>query len=119
VVFPTTDTDFLLKEERKIYAHYPTNRSISNLLRNFVLALRILREEKPDVIVSTGAGVAVPFLYWGRIMRILTIYIESLTRVNRLSLTGRLVYPFVNVFLVQWPGLASRYKRAYYHGQVI
>jgi hypothetical protein len=55
----------------------------------------------------------------GKILGIKTIYIESLTRVRTLSLSGRLVYPVAQYILVQWPELAYKYKKAIFRGQVI
>ncbi len=119
VSFPTIDAKYLLKDETVFWAHYPTNRSIKNLLRNLILSIKLLKKERPDVIISTGAGVAVPFILVGKLSGIKTIYIESITRSKDLSLTGYLVYTFVDKFLVQWPELAENHKRAEYQGQVI
>lgn len=109
----------MLQEESVRWAYQPTNRKVINCLRNFVLALRILPREKPDLIISSGAGVSVPFIYAGRLLGIPCLYLESLTRVKTLSLSAKLVYPVVDVLLVQWPGLAARYKKARFHGRVV
>jgi beta-1,4-N-acetylglucosaminyltransferase len=119
VTFDKNDTRSLLRGERLYWAYSPTNRNFKNLLRNSYLAAKILPKEKPSVIISTGAGVGVPFLYLGRLMGIQTIYIESLARITNLSLTGRLVYPVVHAFYVQWPELAEKYTRAQFKGQVV
>ena len=119
ISFTTQDATAILRNERVHWAHYPTNRNIGNLARNLWLAFKILRAERPTVVVSTGAGVGVPFLVLGRLMGIRTVYIESITRSEELSLTGRLVYRFVDRFLVQWPDLADRYARAEFRGQVL
>ena len=119
VTFPKMDAESLLKGERVFWAHHPTNRNLKNLFKNAWLAWRVLRQERPDAIISTGAGVAVPFLWVGRFLGIKTIYVESITFIENLSLTGRLVYPFVDHFFVQWPDLTSRYAKANYKGQVI
>lgn len=119
ITFPSADTDAMLCGEKKYYAHHPTNRSIKNLVRNLFLAVKILRNEKPDIIISTGAGVAVPFILCGRWLKIKTVYIESLTRIKGLSLSGRLIYPFTDYFLVQWPELCRKYPKARYEGQVV
>lgn len=117
--FAQEDTRDLLAEERVYFTYHPTNRHLMNLLRNFALALRLLRRERPDVLISTGAGVSVPFIYAAKLLHIRTIYIESLARITDLSLSGKLVYPIVDRFYVQWPQLAVRYKRAHYAGRVI
>jgi len=111
VTFPTEDTRSFLGDERKYWAYFPTNRNLRNFFRNFLLALRVLLKERPEVIVTTGAAVAVPFVYAGKILGITTIYVESLTRVKELSLSGKLVYSFADHLLVQWPKIRGRYPR--------
>lgn len=103
VTLDSADSRSLLENEHVVYAHGPTNRSISNLLRNLLLAWHTMRGIDPDVIVSTGAALAVPFFVVGRLKRTRLIYVESFTRVRRLSLSGRMVYPLADVFFVQWP----------------
>jgi beta-1,4-N-acetylglucosaminyltransferase len=119
VSFPTSDAKYLLADERTVWAHHPTNRHLGNLWRNFGLARRVLAEERPDLVLSTGAGVAVPFLAIARRRGIRTVYLESIARIDRLSLTGRIVYPFVDRFWVQWEELAARHRRAEFHGTVV
>ena len=112
-VSESNETLSLISQSEKIYnAYFPTNRSIKNLMKNTFLAFKILIREKPSIIISTGAGVCVPFFYVGRLFKVKTIYVESLTRVKDLSLTGKLVYPVASVFFVQWPELAEKYKKA-------
>ena len=62
VTFPKIDAQTLLKNERVVWAYHPTNRNVKNLIKNLWLAWRLLRRERPEVIISTGAGVGVPFL---------------------------------------------------------
>ena len=119
VTFPSQDTKSLLRGEKVHWAYSPTNRNLKNLLWNSYLAARVMAREKPTAVISTGAGVAVPFLYLGRLLGLQTVYVESLARITDLSLTGRLVYPVVHDFFVQWPELAGRYGRARYRGQVV
>jgi UDP-N-acetylglucosamine:LPS N-acetylglucosamine transferase len=118
VTFASQDTKSLLRGERVHWAYSPTNRNLPNLLRNSYLAAKVIAAEKPTAVVSTGAGVAVPFLYLGRLLGLQTVYVESLARIRDLSLTGRLVYPVVHDFLVQWPELATLYPRARFQGHV-
>lgn len=82
--------------------------------------LRILLTEKPDVIVSSGAEIALPFFYFGKLLGIKTVYIECWCRVTTLSKTGRLVYPIADAFFVQWPQLLKVCgEKARYEGAVI
>ncbi|HEX9118100.1 MAG TPA: PssD/Cps14F family polysaccharide biosynthesis glycosyltransferase [Anaerolineae bacterium] len=83
-------------------------------------AWRILRLERPQVIVSTGSEIALPFFLLARLLRIRTIFVESVCRVETASQTGRVLYPLADVFLVQWPQLLARYgRRARYEGGLL
>ena len=118
VTFDTSDARSLLDGERVRFAFHPTNRNVPNLIRNIVLAIRIIRTHRPRAIVSTGAGVAVPFCYVGRVFGARVVFIESFSRITEPSLTARLVYPVANEFFVQWPQLVQRFARAKYEGQL-
>ena len=101
------------------WAFAPTNRNLKNLIRNAWLAYKILKEEGPDCVISTGVGVSVPFIYIAWALGIQTIYVESLTRIKDLPLSGRLVYPIVDHIYVQWPEFAEKYGKAQFKGQVV
>src|SRR3954469_15157673 len=82
VTFDKPDSRSLLAGEDVVYAFHPTNRNIPNLLRNLWLALRLLWKLRPAAVVSTGAGVAVPFCYIGRLLGARIVYIESFSRIH-------------------------------------
>lgn len=103
VTFRKDDAVSALANESVTYAFHPTTRHLGNALRNGALALSVIREVRPDVIVSTGAGVAFPFFVVARTLRIRTAYLEVYDRIRRPTLTGRLCYPLCDVFMVQWP----------------
>ena len=89
-------------------------------LHIFFSSLTILIREKPDVILSFGADIALPFFFWGRLLRKKTIFIESLCRTESLSRTGKIAYWMVDVYWVQWPQLlAVCGPKARYKGAVI
>lgn len=119
VSFATEDAQSLLESEEVHWAYYPTNRNLVNLVRNGWLAWRILRHRRPDVIISTGAGVGVPFIWIGSLLGIPTIFIESLTFTDKRSLSGKLVYGCVDHYYVQWPELSEKFPKAIYKGQVL
>jgi UDP-N-acetylglucosamine:LPS N-acetylglucosamine transferase len=118
VTFDTADARSLLRGEQVIYAHHPTNRSVSNLIRNLFLAWSVLRRSGASVVISTGAGVGVPFCWVGRVLGSRVIFVESLTRVDSPSLSGRLAMPFAHRYFAQWPALAQRYRKAEYVGSL-
>jgi beta-1,4-N-acetylglucosaminyltransferase len=107
VTFDKSDSRSLLRDERVIHAHGPTNRNIPNLLRNLRLAASLVRAERPSAILTTGAGVAVPFAWIGRLHDAPTVYVESLTRIDGLSLSARLIAPVATRLYAQWPELAD------------
>jgi len=80
----------------------------------------ILRRERPDVLVSTGSEIALPFFYLAWLWRIPTIFIESVSRLTSPSQTGRWVYPVASFFFIQWESLAKVYgPKARYVGRVL
>jgi UDP-N-acetylglucosamine:LPS N-acetylglucosamine transferase len=118
VTLPGADVDALLTGQDVTIAHGPTNRSLRKLVQNVALAWREVRRRRPAAILSTGAALAVPFFLIGRMHGIRTVYVESLTRTQSLSLSGRMVYPLASSFFVQWPG-ATSWKRARYVGNIL
>jgi UDP-N-acetylglucosamine:LPS N-acetylglucosamine transferase len=103
VTFDKADARSTLAGERVVHAYHPTTRNIRNLLRNSWLAFRLVPQERPDVIVSTGAGVALPFFVMARRLGIPTVYLEVYDRVQDQTLTGRLCRHLATAFCVQWP----------------
>jgi len=112
VTFDTADARSQLEGEDVVQAHYPTTRSMKNLVRNTMLAFRLLRRDPPAMVVSTGAGVAFPFFVFARIMGIPTIYIEVIDRLDSRTLTGRLCRPFATRFFVQWEQQRELYPQS-------
>lgn len=112
VTFRKPDAESALADERVTWAFHPTTRNVPNALRNLVLAFRTLRAERPDVVVSTGAGVSLPFFVMARVLRIRTVYLEVFDRITTRTLTGRLSYPISDAFCVQWPEQVALYPDA-------
>lgn len=118
VTFDKVDARSLLKEERMYPCYYPTNRNVKNLIRNTFLAWKVLRKEKPDLIISSGAAIAVPFFYLGKLFGAKTIYIEIFDRIDKPTLTGKLVYPVADRFIVQWEEMKQVYPKAINLGSI-
>lgn len=112
VTFRVGATEAALDQERVYWAFGPTNRNVPNLIRNFWLAWKVLSQERPQVVLSTGAGVAVPFLILGKFMGCQTAFIESITRTRKVSMSARLTLPFLDVLYVYWRQLQTRYPKA-------
>ena len=118
VSFDKEDARTLLKDEKMYSCYFPTNRNIKNLGRNTVIAWKILKIERPDLIISSGAAVAVPFFYLGKLFGAKTIYIEVFDRIDKPTLTGKLVYPVADKFIVEWEEMRQVYKKAINLGSI-
>lgn len=110
VTFDTQDAVSRLVDERVVWAFHPTTRNIPNTVRNLRLGWRVLRRERPDVVVSDGAGVAFPFFVMARLLRIKSVYIEVYDRIDSRTLTGRLCRPLADLFCVQWEEQRRLYR---------
>ncbi len=108
-----------LAEERVVTSYSPTTRNLINLLRNSVLAFRLLRRERPSLLVSAGAGVAVPFFVAAWLLRIPTVFIEVYDRVDSPTMTGRLCGPFTTRRIVQWDTQLDFYPDAHLVGPLL
>ncbi|WP_299493169.1 PssD/Cps14F family polysaccharide biosynthesis glycosyltransferase [Acaryochloris sp. IP29b_bin.137] len=104
--------------ERVIWLPYQGPRDVWALVRNIPPTVQILGAERPDLVISTGPSIAINFAIVAKLLGIRFIYIESVSRQRNLSLSGRLVYPLVDEFYVQWPELCRRYNRVTFAGHV-
>jgi UDP-N-acetylglucosamine:LPS N-acetylglucosamine transferase len=92
-----------------------------NKLGLIVLATRIawiVFTERPDTIISTGAAPGYFALFFGRLLGAKTIWIDSITNIENLSLSGELVGPYADLWLTQWPHLAKP-EGPLYRGSVL
>ena len=118
VTFNKEDAQSLLKDEKIYPCYYPTNRSLKALIKNSVIAWNVLLKERPDLIISSGAAVAVPFFYLGKCFGAKTIYFEVFDRINKPTITGKLVYPISDKFIVEWEEMKKVYPKAINLGSI-
>lgn len=84
---------------------------------NGLQSLWHVARERPDVVVTTGAGIAIPTVLLCRLLlRSRLVFVESAANVVTPSRTGRFLYRFADLFVVQWPGLLEHYPGAVYGG---
>ena len=79
-------------------------------------AWRILRRERPGLILSTGAGPVVPFALVGKLFHVPTIFIEISTQVTDPSVTGRIMYYLADRYFYQWEALVRHFPKGTYGG---
>ncbi len=120
MTFDKPDATSLLEGERVYFGHHPTNRSVRNAVRNSLLALKVLAKERPELIVSNGAGIAVPFFWIGKLVfGAKTVYIEVYDRIDSPTLTARLVGPVCDEMVIQWEDQRAFYPEAHNLGAVL
>ena len=94
--------------------------SIYCLIECFLVVLKT----KPQLILCNGPGTGVLICYSAFLLRMIgvyqpaIVYVESFCRVKSLSLSGKLIYPIADRFIVQWPELALKYSRSEYLGRI-
>lgn len=118
VTFFSKPIEELAKRERFYFVKDP-GRNLFKFLINTLQSLKVFLREEPDVIISTGAGVAIAMCWWGRIFGKKVIFIEDWCVVEKPSFSGRLVYPIANLFIIQWEQLQKYYPKARFKGALI
>lgn len=118
VTFDKEDARSLLKGEKVYSCYYPTNRNVKNLLKIQRSHGRFSRKERPDLIISSGAAVAVPFFYLGKLLGAKLIYIEVFDRIDKPTMTGKMVYPVTDQFVVEWEEMKKVYPKAINLGSI-
>lgn len=109
-----------LREFGTVYVVGESNRQhLGLVLLVFVRCIKIVLKERPDVVISTGAAAGCMLCLLGKLTGARVIWIDSITNVDRISLSGRMVRRIADLFLVQWPELAIRYNKVEYVGPVI
>jgi len=120
ITFKREDTRELIKNE-KVYFIDDPKRKINSISKSFSQAYSILSKEKPDVVISTGAGIGVVVCYVAKLFfGSKIIFLESFCRIEEPSLSGKLVYPISDMFFVQWKEMLRKYgEKAIYRGAVV
>jgi len=105
---------------KKGYFIIDPKRNPIKLLKNIAQGFKIFLRERPDVVITTGAGVVVPFCYITKLFGKKVIYIESFCRIEEPSLTGRMMYSIADLFFVQWEELLEKYgNKARFCGRLL
>jgi len=103
-------------EKNKVYCITHPRHNPFRLLKNCMESLILLLREKPDLIISTGADVAVPTCLIGKLIGVKLVYIEAGCYVTSRSISGMIVYPFADLFIVQWKTKLKVFPKALYGG---
>jgi UDP-N-acetylglucosamine:LPS N-acetylglucosamine transferase len=121
--FCITTTEVMRDKLNKFGNVYVVGECNREHLLQVVLVLmrcvKVILRERPDVVISTGAAVGCITCFLGKLLGAKIVWLDSVTNVERISLSGRLVQPIADLFLVQWPELTTKYKNIEYIGAVI
>lgn len=108
-----------LAKRRKVYFITDPKRNPIKFIKNFFETLSIIIKERPNVVISNGAGVAINACVISKLLGARILFIESFCRVRKKSLSARILYLIADVFLVQWKNMVNIYgKKAKYAGSV-
>ena len=116
-------TEYLKKEFDNVkYLRYGTKsnklKSIyifgMNIIDSFINVWRF----RPDVIITTGTHTAVPTCYIGKIFGAKVVFIETFANIKSKTVSGKLVYPIADKFIVQWESMKEKYKKSDYWGWI-
>lgn len=118
-----TNKDLVQQYEKKIYfLPYGTRSKIfSYIIKYFYLCMKtvfLYLKLRPKYIVTTGTHTAGPMCYLGKLFGSKIIYIETFANSNTKTVTGRLIYPIADLFIVQWKEMLKLYPKAVYGGAI-
>lgn len=123
IVTEKTDSTISLKSKYGKKMHYLIYGTKHHMLSyiwktpvNIFKSLFLYFKIRPKVIITTGAHTAVWMCYIGKIFRSKIIYIETLANINTKTLSGKLIYPIADKFIVQWEEMLKLYPKAIYGG---
>jgi beta-1,4-N-acetylglucosaminyltransferase len=105
-----------IRRPRGMYDSVPA--SIYNSLVALAQIATILVKVRPAAVVGCGPAVSVLASALGKLVGAKAIYVETGSRVRTLSLSGKIMYHFADLFFVQWPPLKDRYLKAIYAGRL-
>jgi len=81
--------------------------------------IAIFRKVRPTAVITTGAAPGAIALVIGKLMGARTVWIDSIANAEDLSMSGKWVRRWADLWLTQWPDVAGRYERLAYRGAVI
>lgn len=109
-----------LRKRGRVYIVQECNRQHPlQVMKVLAKCIRIVLREKPQVVISTGAAAGCIECFLSKLIGAKVIWIDSITNVEKLSLSGRMVRYIADMFFVQWPELTRKYKNVQFAGMVV
>ena len=120
-VLPKNSSTVLFKGKKYLVGDFYRKKRIQFMFRFIITSVQqfcVFIKERPDVVITTGAGVVVPTCIYAHIFKKKLIYIESFARVKTLNKTAQLLSKYSDLFIVQWEELLEIAPNAVYGGWI-
>ena len=119
VTYVTTDPEYrTMVEGSKFRIVWEATRQSRVRMAGLILQLFwILIQERPHVVITTGAAPGYFAVRLGKWFGIKTLWLDSIANAEELSLSGRLASKHSDKVLTQWKHLAA--EKVEYHGAII
>uniref|UniRef100_A0A3Q2Z9E3 UDP-N-acetylglucosamine transferase subunit ALG14 n=2 Tax=Kryptolebias marmoratus TaxID=37003 RepID=A0A3Q2Z9E3_KRYMA len=120
-----SETHFIFRIPRSREVHQSWSSTVISTLNALRFSLPLVFRLQPDVVLCNGPGTCVPLCVAGLLLgilgikKVLIVYVESICRVQTLSLTGKILYLISDYFFVQWPSLRDRYPKSIFLGRIV
>nr|XP_010948724.1 UDP-N-acetylglucosamine transferase subunit ALG14 homolog [Camelus bactrianus] len=99
--------------------------TVLTTLYSMWLSFPLTHRVKPDLVLCNGPGTCVPICVSALLLgilgikKVIIVYVESICRVEHLSLSGRILFHLSDYFIVQWPTLKAKYPKSVYLGRIV
>ncbi len=117
VTFKRPDSEQLAKTKTVFFVQRP-GRNPFKTIQAFLESFRILKEQKPDLVVSTGADAAIPIILLAKLFGKKVFFVESFCRTQQPSWSGRIAYHFSDEFVYQWKELGRFFPKGKFGGPI-
>ncbi|WP_258922023.1 PssD/Cps14F family polysaccharide biosynthesis glycosyltransferase [Heyndrickxia faecalis] len=122
ILYIVTEKNMILKNRNDIFFLKQQDRKnilfFLTMISNTIKSLYYVLKHRPNYVISTGAGVTVPYLIFAKIFKSKIIFIESFSKTRTPTITGRIIYKFADYFFIQWPTMQKIYPKAIYKGSL-
>uniref|UniRef100_A0A8I5NX57 UDP-N-acetylglucosamine transferase subunit ALG14 n=1 Tax=Papio anubis TaxID=9555 RepID=A0A8I5NX57_PAPAN len=101
-----------IPRSREVRQSWPS--TVFTTLHSMWLSFPLIHQVKPDLVLCNGPGTCVPICVSALLLgilgikKVIIVYVESICRVETLSLSGKILFHLSDYFIVQWPALKEK-----------
>ncbi|XP_011846877.1 PREDICTED: UDP-N-acetylglucosamine transferase subunit ALG14 homolog isoform X1 [Mandrillus leucophaeus] len=112
-----------IPRSREVRQSWPS--TVFTTLHSMWLSFPLIHQVKPDLVLCNGPGTCVPICVSALLLgilgikKVIIVYVESICRVETLSLSGKILFHLSDYFIVQWPALKEKYPKSVYLGRIV